>query len=216
VEVIQRTPIFNFRWQNRWSIQNVLGLLKKTISRILRFFYQYRKLILLIAVVVSITLIFSFLLFAWFSDSGYVPNSDGDGDYVPNSEYDRNVSTTGTITVKGLEIYGGDVTVESENVYIDWGELSLGSSKNASFYVLSNSNVNVTLGLNVTDWAPIGIEDYIDIFWDYDGTVLSPGHEPLSVTVNLDVASSREFIEFLVENNVTAFGFDITIYASEV
>jgi hypothetical protein len=192
----------------------VLDFLKNLVTRILRFFYQYRKLILLIAVVVFLTLIFSFLLFAWFSGSDYMPNSGGD--YAPDSEYDRNVSTTGTIKVQGLEIYGGDVTVEDENVYIDWGELSLGSSKSASFYVLSNSNVNVTLGLNVTNWMPTGIEDYIDIFWDYDGTVLSPDHKPLSVTVNLNVASSREFIDFLVENNVTAFGFDITIYASEV
>jgi len=34
--------------------------------------------------------------------------------------------------------------------------------------------------------------------------------------VSLNVASSREFIDFLVENNVTAFGFDITVYPSEV
>lgn len=214
MEVIQRTPIFNFRWRSRWSIQIVFDFLKNLVTRIWRFFYPYRKLILLIAVVVFLTLIFSFLLFSWFSGSDFMPNSGGD--YAPGSEYDRDVSTTGTIKVQGLEIYGGDVTVEGEKVYIDWGELSLGSSKSASFYVLSNSNVNVTLGLNVTNWMPTGIDDYIDIFWDYDGIVLSPNHEPLSVTVNLDVASSREFIDFLVENNVTAFGFDITIYASEV
>jgi hypothetical protein len=74
----------------------------------------------------------------------------------------------------------------------------------------------VELGLNLTKWTPAGMEDYITISWDYDGTVLSADHEPLLVTLNLDVSSSREFVSYLVENKVTAFGFDITIYASDV
>lgn len=206
MKVIQRT-IFYFHRQNRWAVQNVVDSLKKIIARILRFFYHHSKLILLIAVVVLITLIFNFLIVTWFSN-----NNDG----TNGEEEDRTITTTGEINVKGLEIYGGDITSESGKVYIDWGELTLGASKNASFYVLSTSNVNVTLGLNVTNWMPAGMEDYITISWDYNGTVLSPKHEPLSVIVNLSVASSREFIEFLVENSVTTFGFDMTIYASGV
>jgi hypothetical protein len=216
-EIVQRNSILDFRCQSRWSPQSIIGFLKNMFARILRLFFQYRKLVLLFAVVVLITLFFSFLLLAWFnnisvpnSSSNYAPGGDG------NNEYDRDVSTSGTIKVEGLEIYGGDVTVEGKNVYIDWGELTLGASKKATFYVLSNSNVNVTLGLNVTNWKPAGIEDYITISWNYNGVVLNPEHEPLSVTVSLNVASSREFIDFLVENNVTAFGFDITVYASEV
>jgi hypothetical protein len=205
VEVIKRT-IFDFHCQSRRANRNVVGFLKKVAFRILRFLYRYRKIILLIAVVVLITLIFNFLIVAWFIN----------GDDGTNGEDDRTITSSGTITVQGIEIYGGDVTVEAEKVYIDWGELSLGASKNASFYVLSTSNVNVTLGLNVTNWTPAGMEKYITISWDYNGTVLAPKHEPLSIAVNLNVASSREFVEFLVENSVTAFGFDMTVYASGV
>lgn len=69
----------------------------------------------------------------------------------------------------------------------------------------------------MTNWTPAGIEDYITISWDYNGTVLnSADSEPLLVTVNLNVSSSREFIDFLVDNSVTTFGFDITVYASGV
>jgi hypothetical protein len=186
--------------------KNAGSFLKKIGVEIARFLYRSRKTVLLVIVVVLATLIFSFLIAPWFSNS----------DHAPNGDDDRTISTTGKLLVEGLEIYGGDVTSESDKVYIDWGELSLGAFKNASFYVLSNSNVNVTLGLNVTNWTPAGMEDYITISWDYNGTVLSPKHEPLSVTVNLNVASSREFIEFLVEKSVTTFGFDITIYASGV
>jgi len=132
-----------------------------------------------------------------------------------NDVNDRTISTTGTITVRGLEIYGGDIkTGSSGKAYVDWGELTLGASKNVSFYVQSTSNFDVELGLNVTNWTPAGIEDYITISWDYEGTVLSPDQEPLLATINLDVSSSEEFIDYLLANNVTSFGFDMIMYAS--
>ena len=98
---------------------------------------------------------------------------------------------------------------------MNWGELTLGASENASFYVKSNSNVDVKLGLNVTNWTPPGIDKYLTISWDYNGTVLAPT-QTILVTVNLEVASDGDFIDFLVENSVTSFGFDMTVYASGV
>ena len=152
-------------------------------------------------------LIFSFSIATWLSSNEYAPNGD----------YERNLPTTGTIKVEGLEIYGGDIKYDaaSDTVYVDWGELTLGSYKNSSFYVKSNSTVDVGLEMNVTNWAPTGIEEYLTIYWDYNGTLLSPTQE-IFVTVTLEVASSGEFIDFLIENEVTDFGFDITVYASGV
>jgi hypothetical protein len=172
-----------------------------------RFLYHSRKTVILVVAVVLLTLVFSYLIAPWFSSTAEPPN-------FPE---DRNIPTTGTIYVRGLEIYGGDIKSEqSGNVYVDWGELALGASKNATFYVKSTSNVDVTLGLNVTNWEPQGIENYLTISWDYNGTVLKSGPDqtPLLVTVNLKVASSGDFIDFLVENTVSSFGFDMTIYAS--
>jgi hypothetical protein len=163
----------------------------------------------LIIVVVLVTLLFNFLIAS-------LANNDANDE---NEEVnDRIIPTTGTIYVRGLELYGGDIKSESGKVYIDWGELTLGTSKNASFYVRSNSNVDVKLKLNVTDWTPAGIEDYIHISWDYNGTLLHSGPDqvPLWVTFNLDVSSSGDFIDFIVENEVTSFGFDMTVYASGV
>ena len=154
-----------------------------------------------------LTLVFSYLIAPWFNN----------GSEAPNGPEDRTIPTTGTITVQGLEIYGGDIQSEaSGNVIIDWGELTLGSSKNASFYVKSTSNVDVTLGLNVTNWEPPGIDNFLTISWDYNGTLLKTGPDqtPLLITVNLKVASGGDFIDFLVENSVSSFGFDMTIYAS--
>lgn len=179
--------------------------LKKAVIEVTHFLYRSRKTVLLIIAVVLLTLIFSSLMASWFSSS----------EFAPNINENRTVPTTGTIKVQGLEIYGGDITVESGKVYVNWGELTLGASKNASFYVKSSSNVDVELGLNVTNWTPPGIDKYLTISWDYNGTLLSP-NQALMVTVNLEVAADGDFIDFLVENSVTAFGFDITIYASGV
>jgi len=75
------------------------------------------------------------------------------------------------------------------------------------------SNVDVKLELNVTGWTPAKLESYIKISWDYNGTQLSPQQE-LPVTLYLNIPSSEEFIRYLVENQITAFGFDININAS--
>ena len=147
------------------------------------------------------------MLSTWFNSS----------DYTPSGDYNRTISTRGGILVQGLEIYGGDIKYDStsKSVYVDWGELSLGTYKNASFNIKSNSNVNVTLALNVTNWEPPGIDEFINISWDYNGTSISPAQE-LYVTVTLEVAADGDFIDFLITNKVTAFGFDMTIYASGV
>jgi len=159
-----------------------------------------------------VTLVFNFLIVSWFNNGASNNGNNGNGN---NGANDQTVPTTGTLYVSGLEIYGGDIKSDSGNGSIDWGELSLGDSKNASFYVQSTSDIDVELGLNVTNWTPPGIEDYITISWDYNGTLLGPSSEALLVTVSLDVSSSGDFIDFIVANEVTSFGFDITVYASD-
>jgi hypothetical protein len=186
-----------------WKKSEKAGdFLKKIVAGIPRFLNRSKKVVLLVIVVVLVTLTFNFLIASWVNNG------------ANNGEDEPTIPTTGTMYVRGLEIYGGDLKSEFEKVYIDWGELTLGASKNASLYIQSTSNVDVKLGLNVTNWTPAGIEDYIDISWDYDGTLLSPTQELLAM-VNLNVSSDGDFIDFLVDNKVTEFGFDITIFASD-
>ena len=182
-------------------------LLKKVAIAVKLFLYRSKRTVLLVAAIFLVALIFSFSIATWLSSN----------DSSPNGDYERNLPTTGTIKVEGLEIYGGDIKYDaaSDTVYVDWGELTLGAYKNSSFYVKSNSTVDVTLELNVTNWEPPGIEEYLTISWDYNGTLLSPT-QAVFVTVTLQVASSGDFIDFLIENEVTDFGFDITIYSSGV
>ena len=188
--------------------------LKKTAIVIIRFLYRSRTKVLFITTILLATLLVSFLLASWFYGNNYA-YSDMSNDGSQNGDYDRTVSTRGNVVVQGLEIYGGDTKYDPGNkaFYVDWGELSLGTYKNVSFIVKSTSNVNVTLTLNVTNWSPIGIDEFISVYWNYNGTVLIPSRE-LYITATLEVASSGDFIDFLVENAVTSFGFDMTVYAT--
>jgi hypothetical protein len=186
-------------------VKNAGSFLKKAAIGFMRSLYRSRKTLLLVVAAILVTFVFSFLIASWFNNSALAPNGD----------QNRTIPATGTINVRGLEIYGGDIKSESGKVYVDWGELTLGASKNASFCVKSNSNVDVKLGLNVTNWMPPGIDKYLTVRWDYNGTLLTPT-QVILVTVNLEVASDGDFIDFLVENSVTSFGFDMTVYALEV
>jgi len=189
------------------KVNTAIQALKKRAIKLALFLFRSQKTVFLVFSVFLVALIFSFLVATLLAGS----------DYKLNGNYTRTVSTTGSITVQGLEIYGGDVKYDPqyETVIVDWGELALGAYKNASFYVRSNSNVDVELNMNVTNFAPPGIEDYITISWNYNGTLLNPTQE-IPITVNLEIASSIEFIDFLIENEVMTFGFDMTIYASSV
>jgi hypothetical protein len=200
---------------------NILGkvkiasiFLKRTAIVAIRFLYRSRTKVLFITTILLATLLVSFLLASWFYGNNYA-YSDMSNDGSQNGDYDRTVSTRGNVVVQGLEIYGGDTKYDPKNkaFYVDWGELSLGAYKNVSFIVKSTSNIDVTLTLNVTNWSPPTIDEFISVYWNYTGTVLTPSRE-LPVTATLEVAASGDFIDFLVGHNVTSFGFDMTVYAT--
>jgi len=191
----------------------MLDFVKKTIAGISRFLYRSRRILLSITIVILIAIVLNSLPVSWLS---------GDGNKVADSQFNRDtqtndsnstVSTTGALNVKGLEVYGGDLKSHLGKAYLDWGELGPGASSALSFYVKSTSSVDVELGLNVTGWTPSGIEPFMSFSWNHNGERLSPQQE-LLVTVNLSVASSGEFIDYIVENQVQTFSFEMTVYAS--
>jgi len=183
--------------------KNADNFLKKIVIEITRFLYRSRKTIRLVTVIFFAALIFNVLIVFWINNNA--------NNYTNDNE--NNIPAKGTIYVKDLEIYGENIKSEAGKLYVDWGELYPGASTSTSFNVQIKSNVDVKLELNVTGWTPAKLGSYIKISWDYNGTQLSPQQE-LPVTLYLNIPSSEEFIRYLVENQITAFGFDININAS--
>jgi hypothetical protein len=159
------------------------------------FFYRSRRTLILIIIVVAVTLMSSTLIAIWLSRS-----------------YGVFVSNIGTIYVTGVEAYGGDIKSINGTSYIDWGTLQWGDSKNVSFYLRSTSSVQTKLAFNATDWTPEGINNYVAISWNYNGTRLAPEEEIL-VTFTLTAPSTRDFANYLISNNLNSYNFTLYIYA---
>jgi len=118
----------------------------------------------------------------------------------------------GTIKTLGVEAYW-DRNLENKTETIKWGTISPESSKNVTLYLRSISTTETTLHLNTTNWNPTNISEYMNLKWNYNGTILHPG-ETIQVTLTLTASSSKTFILYLITNDVKEFGFDIIITAS--
>lgn len=122
------------------------------------------------------------------------------------------VPSLGNIKTIGVEVYW-DQNGENKTETINWDEIWLGTSKNVTVYVRSTSNYKITINLNATDWVPDNLSDYMNLSWDYNGTLLSPG-EVIPVTITLSVSYSQSFVSYLIAEDVQNFNFDIHIVAS--
>jgi hypothetical protein len=112
------------------------------------------------------------------------------------------------IYVTGIQVQGGDLHGTS----INWGTIYVGSSKNVSFRVQSTSNIPIKLSYNITNWAPSEIGSYLNLVWNYNETQIEPNQE-LLLTLTLTAPLSDEFENYLITNNITAFSFNLNVYA---
>ena len=106
--------------------------------------------------------------------------------------------------VKPVVVYADpDLTQEIE--HIDWQMIPPGESTSRTVYILSRSNVDITLSMTTKYWVPLVSADFISLSWDGEGKVLSPGQ---SVSAVLTLTVSPDIRE------ITEFGFTITITGS--
>lgn len=118
----------------------------------------------------------------------------------------------GTVKTIGVEVYW-DQNLENKTETINWDEVWVGSSKNVTVYIRSISNYQIILNLNATDWNPTDVSDYMNLSWDYNGTLLNPG-ETIPVMLTLSIPSSYSFVNYLIDNDVQNFNVDIHIIAA--
>jgi hypothetical protein len=129
----------------------------------------------------------------------------------------------GTIYTIGYEIYGGDIIIKDGYPALDWGTTNVGNSTNRSFYLRSTSNIPTIPKLNITDWsftssdmpAPLPAANKINVTWNLNDTPIEPDQE-VYVTTKLEIQIDPDFIKYLVDNRVTQFSFNMTIYPSKV
>ena len=182
--------------------------LKFLPGSIVQFIRRSWKTLLLIIIVSLTTLILSAAISIWLS-----------------SFHNLHLPSLGTIRVVGVEAYGGNIsTMQDGKQFIDWGTVYPGTMTNRSFYIKSVSNEPITLQLTVSNLTfqdfegnivteTLPVENPLLLTWNYSRMPLNPW-EQIFVVLTLEVSSHPEFVEYLIENHVRQFYFDITIGAS--
>jgi hypothetical protein len=170
-----------------------------------QFIRRFGKTLLLITAVSLATLILSAAISIWLSNSKNL--------HLPS---------LGTIQVMGVEAFGGDINATQDGKqFIDWGTVYTGSATNRSFYIRSVSNKPIILQLTVSNITfqnsegnnvieALPVEDPLRLTWNYTGLPLNP-KEQIFVVLTLEIPPDPRFINFIIDNDVKQFYFDITI-----
>jgi hypothetical protein len=135
-----------------------------------------------------------------------------------------NLPSVGMVYTIGVKAYY-DPGLKNITTQIQWGKTYPGSSINKTLYIKSISNVQTQLHLQTANWTllnstnaivsgPSPTTPYLNLTWNYDNKTIIPG-KVIHVTLTLSVADSQTFVQFLVDNKVTSFRFDIVIDAVE-
>lgn len=134
------------------------------------------------------------------------------------------VPTIGNIIALGYEAHGGDIISAGENQTIDWGTIYVGTSTNRSFILKSKSNTITMPQLNATDWIFKNQQDQfvappsvigITVNWTLNNLFLTPNEE-VNVTITLTVKYDATFVDYLINNHIRTFSFDIMIQPSQI
>ena len=164
-----------------------------------------RKTLLLIIAAVLITILLQTLLSIWLSHNSNI--------YLPS---------IGAIHTINVEVYGGDLKeLSNGQKFLDWGTVYPGMMVNRTLNVTSRSNVDAVLIIKTMNWAfnnsqgkivkgPVNKTDYLTLKVSLNETLIHP-NQTLELTLTLKVADSDDFIDFLIENDVKTFSFDICI-----
>ena len=188
-------------------MQNILHQIRQLIASFFQCLQSSKKTILLIITVAAITLIISTTI------SIFITRIDN-----------LHVPSLGNLKTQGVEAYW-DATLENKTETIDWGILWLGSSKNATIYLQSISNIQIPLYLKTANWTfyntnqiaiqpPTTISSYMDLSWNYNGSMVNP-NEVIQVTLTVSTDYSQDFANYLIENNIKRFSVDILIRTTE-
>ena len=86
-----------------------------------------------------------------------------------------------------------------------WGDIEVGNSVSQTVYLKNSGDDGVTLSLSTENWSPAIATNYLQLTWNYDGTIITAG-EVRGIILTLSVASSV--------SGVDIFNFDVVITGS--
>ena len=181
--------------------------MRKTIEFLINTARRSWKTALLIIVVAVATLAISASISIWLS-----------------RYHNTRFPTLGTIYTIGVEAYW-DQNLTNRTTQIQWGTLYPDTKTNTTIYLRSTSNIPTTLILQTENWAftnssginitePSNRQNYMNLTWNYNNQTLNPD-ETIETTLTVTVTDNLTFLEYLIQNSITTFNFDVTIRTEE-
>jgi len=175
--------------------------MKVFFKSLVNFIRHHRRTLLLIATAALITILLQTLVSIWLSRS--------DNFHIPS---------IGTIHTLNVEVYGGDIKyLNGGEPILDWGVVYPGSQVNRSFFIKIKSNINGTLKIKASNWTFTNSEAFIYNYTEwitikpiYNETFVK-GEKTIMATITLKVSNSDDFIDWIIENNIKTFSFDISV-----
>jgi hypothetical protein len=116
-------------------------------------------------------------------------------------QFTHRIPSTGKVKTVGVQVYWNPECTQNVTM-IDWGFVEPAETKNISIYIKNTSNVNGTLTIDASNWNPNTTASYINLTWNYNGSLLQE-NEVRNVVLYLAIASDI--------SEITTFSFDITI-----
>lgn len=118
----------------------------------------------------------------------------------------RTFTSVGQIATVDVDVYS-DLNLTVRLTTVDWGIVEPGQTVTRRAYVKSESNVPLTLTLNVTSWDPVEAAAFIAVSWDAEGWILPAGNYvgvTFTLAVDPSVQNIRQFTSLMTIKGVSA------------
>lgn len=122
---------------------------------------------------------------------------------------------------------GNIVTIgyDVDNRTIDWGTVYVGTSTDHAINLTSRSNIATTPELSYGNWifknaenqpAPPPSVNTMTLSWSLNNDTQMEPNQKINVTLTLTVEYDPTFVDYLINNAIRTFTFNITIHPSQV
>jgi hypothetical protein len=116
------------------------------------------------------------------------------------------VRNVGVVKAVGVAVYWDEACTRPCSE-INWGNLTLGETKNVTVYVRNEGNVPITLNMHTENWNPPTAAEHLTLTWNYSGEVLQPRDlVPVAFSLSVD---SQAF-------GFSSFSFEIWVVAQNL
>jgi hypothetical protein len=109
-----------------------------------------------------------------------------------------------------------------DNDTIDWGTIYVGTSTDRAINLTSNSSTVTTPFLNYDNWkfnnisVPTSLVNNMQLNWNLNNDTRILPNQKINVPLTLTIEYDPTLVDYLINNTITNFSFNIIIHPSQV